>query len=357
MNNPLDFRPALAATVILVVLAAAYKVALSWPGQPGGAPVTYADTLADSVISTAPMSKPVPEPCPPHQQVFSLGGGGNSAARRPWVVRRYVGTVGGQAATAVLQWQTPDSVTGQFYLHRGGPVYALDFFRKRPGPVVLAVDDDSPVHSQLILANLHGPTLVGTWRSAGRQQRLRLHESYAGALRYTFKTVMLAGDYRVLGACDYVPAVEHWALLLSSLAAPPTLRSRLAASPTALRHRLLADSESIDGDATASYRDEVRLNGFQLFSYETSSYSRSYNSTPDVGIKSWLFDLRTGKELTVGSQFKPGYERSLRRLLTRHLLRDPGYADGERRSGFDWRDEKGQPTSLVNLPNLDGRGT
>jgi len=40
-------------------------------------------------------------------------------------VRRYVGTVNGQPATALLDWQNPDSMSGTFYLHRRGPAYRL----------------------------------------------------------------------------------------------------------------------------------------------------------------------------------------------------------------------------------------
>jgi len=279
---------------------------------------------------------------------------GTAAAQRPVVVRRYVGTMGGQAATATLQWQTPDSATGTFYLHRGGPEYSLTF--SQPG--LAEVYDEQGDKEAMgrgtwqLTTSVASPLLVGTWRRAGRVQRLQLRESYAGALRYTFKGRTIFGDYRLPEHCNFVPEMYHLLLALPSpQAAPPALRTRLAGSPAALRRRIWHDYDHHDGDATGTYRDEVRLNDFQLFSYQTSSYVRSYGGTPDAGTQSWLFDLRTGEELDIDSQLKPGYERPLRQRLTWHFLHDPGL-EADRAAGFgDWTDDEGHPTSLLNLPN------
>jgi hypothetical protein len=361
-NIPAAWRTTLAAAVLLAVLALAYLVALHQlaPAPNGVAeqlmlpainarPATLAGTAADTVAAPAP----TPEPCPPHAVVVSEG---SPAARRPWVVRRYVGTVGGQAATAVLQWQTPDSATGSFYLHRSGPEYNLTFNQARPGLVGkvdkgLAGEDEPDQGTWQLTTSLASPLLAGTWRQVGRVQPLLLRESYAGALRYTFKTQIIFGDYRAPENCAYVPETWHFLLMLPSLrAAPPVLRAHLAGSPAALHCRIWKDYDANDGDATGNYRDEVRLNDFQLFSYQTSSYVRAYGGTPDVGTASWLFDLRTGEELDIESQLKPGYERALRQRLTWHFLHDPGLAADREAGVGDWTDAEGG-SSLLNLPD------
>jgi len=264
--------------------------------------------------------------------------------------------VGGQAATALLEWQNPDSATGRFYLHRGGPGYELSFGDAKPG--LVAVYKEQGEQSELdqgtwqLTTGLASPTLAGTWRRAGHSQRLLLRESYAGALRYSFKEYFLLGDFRVPGHCDYVPTVQHTLLTLPHpRAAPLALRAPLASSPAALRRRLRKDET--DGDASSTHRDEVRLNDFQLFSYQTSYYDRTYDGAPSVGTESWLFDLRTGRKLDLNSQLKPGYKQLLRQRLTWHLLHDPGLA-GERTDGLEAWYEYGanlNPASLlVSLP-------
>jgi hypothetical protein len=270
------------------------------------------------------------------------------------VVRRYVGTVGGQAATATLQWQTPDSATGTFYLHRGGSEYSLAF--SRPGRAEVYDDDEDAMRQGTwqLTTSVARPLLAGSWHRAGRVQPLRLHESYAGALRYTFKERTLFDGYRVPEHCDYVPEMYHCLLALSSpRAAPPVLRTRLAGSPAALRRRIGQDCATHDSDATGTYRDEVRLNDFYLFSYQTSSYVRAYGGTPDIATESWLFDLRTGKQLTISSQLKPGYKHGLRQRLTWHFLHDPELAADRAADLGEWATDEGSYTPLLILPDYN----
>lgn len=352
-----SFRLTLAAAVLLAVLALAYQLAVRQPApvatagpptQLAAAQPTRRLAATDAVVARAPAPPPA---CPPQAEVFT---GGSPAARRPWVVRRYVGTVGGQAATALLEWQTSDSATGHFYLHRGGPEYGLTFGQARPG--LAKVTNEQGGENEFdqgtwqLATSLASPALAGTWHRAGRSHPLLLRESYAGALRYSFKEYFLLGDWRVPENCEYVPTVQHTLLTLPSRqAAPPALRAALASSPAALRRRLQDDVT--DGDASSSHWDEVRLNECQLFSYQTSYYDRGYGGTPDRGTESWLFDLRTGKELDIDSQLKPGYERPLRRRLTWHLLHDPGLAE-ERAAGLEqWYEDEANPAALlVDLP-------
>ena len=361
---PASVRLGLATAVLLGVLALAYLVAVRQlvpasaavarqpaPRASSTRPSAQAGEAAATVAT--PARAPEPGPCPPQRTVLSAG---DAAAQRPVVVRHYVGTVGGQAATATLQWQTPDSATGTFYLHRGGPEYSLAF--SQPG-LAKVYDDQGGVDNLRqgtwqLATSVASPLLTGTWRRAGRVQRLRLRESYAGALRYTFKERTLFDGYRVPGHCSYVPKMYHLLLVLPSpWAAPPGLRTRLAGSPAALRRRIRQDCSTHDSDATGTYTDEVRLNAFYLFSYQTSSYVRAYGGTPDVGTESWLFDLRTGQELPIASQLKPGYKYGLRQRLTWHFLHDP-VLEPDRRAGLgDWTTDKGSYTPLLSLPKLN----
>jgi hypothetical protein len=361
---PASVRLGLATAVLLGVVALAYVVAvrqpLLMPAVVAGQPAPRASSARPGALAgaaatpaKAPEPEPEPAPCPPQRTVLSAG---NAAARRPVVVRHYVGTVGGQAATATLQWQTPDSATGTFYLHRGGPEYSLAF--SQPG-LAEVYDDQGGIDALRqgtwqLATGVAGPLLAGTWRRAGRVQQLRLRESYAGALRYTFTERTLFDGYRVPEHCDYVPEMYHLLLVLPSpRGAPPVLRTRLAGSPAALRRRIRQDCSTHDNDATGTYTDEVRLNAFHLFSYQTSSYVRAYGGTPDVGTESWLFDLRTGKKLTIASQLKPGYKHSLRQHLTWHFLHDP-VLEPDRRAGFgDWTTDKGSNTPLLSLPKFN----
>ena len=361
-NMPAAWRTLLAAAVLVAVLASAYRVAVRrlapapmLAARPAIPPATATRPATLTAAAAARVAEPEPEPapCPPQRTVFSAGG---AAAQRPVVVRRYVGTVGGQAATATLQWQTPDLATGSFYLHRGGPVYSLTF--SRPGRAEVA--DDQGDRNALdqgtwqLTTSVAGPLLAGTWRRAGRVQQLRLRESYAGALRYTFKERTLSDGYRVPGDCDYVPAMYHCLLALASpRAAPPVLRTRLAGSPAALRRRVELDCKTHDSDATGTYEDEVRLNDFQLFSYQTSSYVHAYGGTPDVATESWLFDLRTGKALPIASQLMPGYARPLRQLLTWHFLHAPGLAPDRVADLGNWATAEGSYTPLLRLPDYN----
>lgn len=353
---PAAWRTILVSAVLLAVLALAYLLAVRQPapaplrvaGQPmppalTSRPATLATAAADPVATPAPA--PAPAPCPPQRVVVSAG---NATEQRPVVVRRYVGTVGGQLATASLQWQTPDSAMGIFYLHRGGPEYSLTFSRPGLAEVYNDQGDEPDQGTWQLSTSVASSLLTGTWRRGSQVQPLLLRESYAGALRYTFKGRTIFGDYRVPENCAYVPQMYHFLLMLPT---PPALRASLAGSPGALRRRIWKDYDANDGDATGNYKDEVRLNDFQLFSYQTSSYVRTYGGTPDVGTASWLFDLRTGEELDIESQLKPGYERALQQRLTWHFLHDPGLAADREAGVGDWTDAEGGSTSLLDLPS------
>ena len=303
----------------------------------------------DTSVTVAPTPTAATKPeetskCPPQRDKFVS----NPALRRPLIVRRYVGSIGGQMATAVLQWQNPDSITGSFYLHRRGQERDLFFYRKHPGPVVLTVGEEAS-QSQWRLSSAVSSTLAGTWYGEGKQQRIVMHESYAHAVQYTFKPLLLVGsglrDYH----CEQPRERHNFLMVLSPLAGRAALHRQLAPSLAARRRRMWADYQ---GDCKMWYEDQVRLNGFGLLSYQTSFIENPIGGTVSDGTTSWLVDLRNGKFLTIASQLKPGYELSLRRLLSNHFLHDEQFEDYTSQNGWEWRDAQQNPSQLVSLPDI-----
>lgn len=366
MNSPAIFRPALAAAVMLAVPAATYQAAGRRPAQSGIVPLAVAGppmrrpvpvppgllAFATAYKKTTPAPVPAPEPCPPHPLVFGLG---SRAAQRPLRVRRYVGTVGGQAATVLLQWQTPDSITGSFYLHRDGPTYELRSAGPRAGrAVVLAVSpayNDSAPSSQWHLPNRPGAVLAGTWRTATGAQRVALHKSYAGAVQLAIRTRYLRGGQSLVDKsddpdCTTQPSVRYdfWRLPTGPATVPLALRAVLDPTPAACRRTLLA---SLEGDARANYSLAVRLNDFGLLSYQTYYTADPYGGRPQYDVRGSLFDLATGRALTMRNQLRPQYERPLRRLIARHLRHDAKFDDTNKAHNQSWLREEEPPPKVA----------
>lgn len=359
-NGPANFRPVLAATVLLAALLAALLVAYQLRRQPPvPAPVAVArppaplagparfDTLPAATEAAAVPHAPVPVPdsCPPHPLVFSRG---SRAAQRPLLVRRYVGTVGGKAATALLQWQNPDSITGSFYLHRGGPTYALNAGRSRAGGMVLELSaeysNNYAPNSQWHLTARPGAVLAGTWRTATGSRRVVLRESYAGGVQLAIRTLYLRGGESLVDKtddpeCTLQPSVSHdfWRLPAGPATVPPALRAVLNPTPAAYRRML---RENLEGDGRTTCSLVVRLNDFGLLSYQTYHESDPYGGRPGYDVRGSLFDLATGRALTMRNQLRPHYELPLRRLIARHLLHDAKFDDTNKAHNQSWDWEK-----------------
>jgi hypothetical protein len=124
----------------------------------------------------------------------------------------------------------------------------------------------------------------------------------------------------------------------------PALR-RLQPPPLAVRRQQLRDN--YEPDSRTRYSVEVRLNDFNLLSYQTSYMADPFGGRPQPGTKSFLVDLVTGDSLTIASQLRPGYELPLRRLLTAHLLHDYNHEDVD----WEWQQADRPATEqLVDLP-------
>lgn len=280
----------------------AHPVAIETPSIEPAAAKTPPDTVRLPVLAEA-------EPVEPVWRVVN-----SPALRRIRQVHRYVGTVDGQPATAELQWYTPDSVAGSFYLHRTGPGYIMEGTRRKSGPVVLMVDaeDFTSAGGRWYLQGWPGTAvLTARWRDGHRQRTVVMRESYAGAVRYGIRTSLYASDSTGSIEHDFLtlpfPAMVH-----------PRLHPLLNPGPKA-RLRLMDEAREDLCDATN--RLSVLLNGFGLFSYQLEFESRQTDG--HGGRKddqtNFLFDLVSGRPLTVESQLRADYEMPLRRLLARQL--------------------------------------
>ncbi|MBF9223095.1 hypothetical protein [Hymenobacter ruricola] len=345
-----NLRFLLAATVLLLLFTAAFEAAVRWPGQPP--PARRARAAADSVAgeglppepapaaAPAPAAPPAEAPGPPHRDERPVFERGNWWARRPRLLRRYVGTVGGQPATALLEWQTPDSVSGSFYLHRRGPEYYLST-PPPPNPTaqrpirrrgqMLAVDEHEwgPRRGEWRLHGRPGATLTGTWRGGptGRPQPVLLREDYTGGVRLAIQTWWVHGRYSLIDDHGYahsaVPEVRYEFLHLPDPSSvPPALRPVLSPGP-ATRRRLLLESGS--SDCITSQKLSVWLNDFGLLSYSYEEDCNVIGGGGDEQYRHALLDLRAGRWITPESQLIPHYETGLARLQARHLLRDDDY--------------------------------
>ncbi|WP_460585379.1 hypothetical protein [Hymenobacter arcticus] len=284
--------------------------------------------------------------------------------QRPEHAHRYTGTVGSQAVTVELRWQRPDSVMGGFYYHRRPNVYGLTYQKPRVKAKALALavtgspsNYYEPAGTWQFTSGPPGAVLAGSWVRPGQPaQAFVLHESYAGAVRYTLQNLLLTGGPPEPDPIrGRVLTYERTFLTLTQPAAVPgKLQRVLASSPAIRRRQMLAGRES---DADAHVWLEVTLNDFGLFSYQISYDALPFGGQHQNDAQSALFAVATGQPLTVASQLRPGYERPLRRLLSAHLLHDdnPQFdeVNKEHNNEWRWRNKYENPSQLVPLPDLE----
>jgi hypothetical protein len=351
VHTSTNFRFLLAATVLLLLFTAAFEAAVWWPGQPPAAAIVELaapNTAADAV--TVPADTLPTEALAPHPEWRASKSAwrvvSSPALRRVLQVHRYVGTVGGQPATAELQWHNPDSISGRFYLHRAGVEYSWDCARRNKGARVFDFGDDGQWR---LSGQPGGATLRAIWHKSGRRQVVAMRESYAGAVRYGMRRMLFVeiSDTTAGPAYELEASIERDFLTLPAPATVrPSLRRLLNPGPKARLRQLTHVEES---NSVASHRLTVRLNGFGLFSYQACDFSRQTGGTPDVGFESTLLDLATGRPITVESQLQRGYELPLQRLIMQHVLHGPEFDEQDRkRLVDDWGN-----THLADYPDMD----
>ena len=253
---------------------------------------------------------------------------------------RYRGTVGGRP---VLLELTVDSTTdfrrkglrceGSYFYERltGGTLALKTAGPYQPGqPLRLVEDPTGTWQAEQPL----GPGLTGTWTSrTGRRLPFALREDYQGAVRYEMLATTARGH-----ACPPDPemptqyaAWSPFAELTHSylhLLGPDTLRPALRRlqCPVPARRRALvrAEARTDDHDCTLVEQDvRVWLNAYGLLSVSEGEYVNEYNgSRPHAESRPVLYDLRTGRPLTLAEVLRPGADTLLERLAAHQLRRE-----------------------------------
>lgn len=280
--------------------------------------------------------------CPPEPLRFS-------PLATALVFHRYTGTIDREQVTVELGWIRSDSMTGRFYRWRGGPEYRMGSTEQRHEPLVLPVHQsfDFGEAGTWQLIRMPGAVLTGIWvDTSGHRQPFQLRENYTGAVSYEIQAQQLTGgkpDTGYENDCN-VPHFRQEYLHLLGAAGQRRVLRYLQPPPAAVRRRQLR--EKYEFDAQTECGVVVRLNDFNLLSYQATYFADPFGGKPQPGVKSFLIDLVTGRSLTIASQLRPDYELQLRRLLTKHLLQEYGPDE-------DWKwQQTDQPVSeqLVDLP-------
>jgi len=179
-----------------------------------------------------------------------------------------------------------------------------------------------------------GPVLTGTWTSrTGRRLPFMLREDYQGAVRYEMLATTARGH-----ACPPDPemptqyaAWQPFAALTHRylhLLGPDTLRPALRRlqCPVPARRRALVRAEArTDAHDCTQVEESVQvwLNAYGLLSVSEGEYVNEYNgSRPHAESRQVLYDLRTGRPLTLAEVLRPGADTLLERLAAYHLRHD-----------------------------------
>jgi hypothetical protein len=363
----------LAATVLLALFTSAYELALlptktlpssGLRAESGFVALAVAERkmLATPLRQSTPVATSELPPCPAEPIRFVAL---DPMERRPMHLHRYVGTVGGQLATVLLQWPTIlGGIEGNFYLHRGGPQYALALREGlRHQPVFQLRDRADPDGDDPGTWHLTGwpnSVLRGTWHDSTGTRPFLLRESYAGGVQVAVHTLRLEGgraaraSYSDDSPCSISSYYYDYLQFPASRTVAPALRRAIGLPPLIVRRRLRAAYEE-------GYNERRELAEFLLDDFNLLSYLVVRGSTlivhqhGDTWMENYLFDLVSGRELSLASQLRPGYERPLRRLVQWHLRheRQFDFINRAHRATWAWQDSTGKPTRLVALPKAE----
>ncbi|MDO7873816.1 hypothetical protein Q5H93_03660 [Hymenobacter sp. ASUV-10] len=261
--------------------------------------------------------------------------------------RRYEGTVDGRPVLAEInlwleenvyikeQWYPTPKFSGYFYYRATGETGTLGEAHTFPPAQTLETWHSAIVGQYyeriaVLCADQPpgGPLLSGWCRQPGQRRWLpvRLHESYTDGVRYEIlREESDTGDGR-----DDAPATGRVSRDYLHLLGPDTLRparARLQCPPPAARQRacqrLLAHIGELNTDEESL---DVTLNEAELLACTVFWIKES---GPRYYIQSAyrrLYDLRSGRELRLLDQLRPGGRRQLQELLTRRALADTAYA-------------------------------
>lgn len=374
MPASFDFRPLLVATLLFLLLIGVFEAAVRWPALPAARARPAAESItevdsgrvveADSTVLVAPPA-PAPEPelppCPAEPIRFEPPG----PDEQPQELRRYVGTVGGEPVTVLLWWTAVSNVShtsGTFYRHRGGPTYTLARREGTGRQTVLEVvtGPEQEGRGEWRLTGRPGAVLRGTWHDSTGRHAVALRENYAGAVRADVHTLRLRGggggrpSYSTDQSCRRGSYDYQYLRLPRPGAVAPALR-RVIGPPASVRRRVRASYDDAYNNQRAVH---ILLNDFNLLAYQVwRSSTMVLDEHGDYWEEFYLYDLTTGRELTLLSQLRPDYERPLRQLIQRQLLHDPqfDFINREHENRWNWQDSTGRVTGLVELPEIDQR--
>jgi hypothetical protein len=244
-----------------------------------------------------------------------------TAAQRGYL--RYRGTLGGrpvQLELNVLPTTSPylyavgsADIDGLFrYLDSGEVIESLmqGFAASRPLEIERWTDESHKGREAVLCTDQPvGPLLTGTYRLEGHLVPFRVREDYSDCLRYEIlnettgaaepESTFVSRSYvHLLGADTLQPAHARLQCL------PPVRRQRARA---VLAKRLAARQQ-------CNQYLELSLNQADLFAYnleERLEYTGS--SGYETSTRQFLYDLRTGRELRLLGQLRPGgYSRGRR---------------------------------------------
>lgn len=256
---------------------------------------------------------------------------------------RYRGTLAGQPVQLELTIVQPVYIA---YTHPVGSVDEQGLFRYLDSGKVLPIGGSYGVaanqplefeqwgHDSLETAFCTdqpvGPVLTGTYTLGGRSMPFRLQEDYSDCLRYEMLVEETTGP-------PAIRELDHDTLWVSverdylHLLGADTLRPAWARMQCPVpRQRGQARQVVARQLRNGTYRRQsisLHLNEAGLLAYEREEReeyqgSRYYESS----IRQVLYDLRTGRELQLVSQLRPGGPRRLHQLLIRQAMADTAYA-------------------------------
>jgi hypothetical protein len=364
MKASATWRPLLATAVVFLLLTASYKLAVRWsaspPGQrlataalqvgsvPGaGAPVSGSASQAVSPAAACRADQPIVLPT-----VAQLGH------------HRYEGTVDGRPVLAEVNiWLEASNdhdhhvypaLNGFFYDRATGVSSYLGRASAFRPDQWLETWDDYKTYTErknVLCANqLPGGALLTGWCTqpgARRAVAVYLRERYTDGVRYE----ILHEESSVVDSPAHFPGARRVSQDYLHLLGSDTLRpalARLQCPPPAARLRarraLLARLVRADHFTTDERDLDVTLNEADLLACTVSLTQETGPRYYDQSSYRRLYDLRTGRELRLAEQLRPGGLRQLQLLLTRRALADTVYA----RHRDHWRRHQ-----LLTWPNQD----
>jgi hypothetical protein len=346
MKYFLDSRPLVAAVVLFLLLIASYKAAVRWPAPPldwRQANAAFREGLVSD--AGAPVVDPASQAVPP------------AAARhaeQPTVLpspaqlgyHRYEGTVDGRPVLAELTiWleasndedhHLSPALSGLFYDRVTGVSSTLGRAADFRPEQWLETWDDFKTYAErknVLCANQPpgGPLLTG-WYTQPEERRavpVLLRERYTDGVRYE----ILHEESISSGSPADTPLARRVYQDYLHLLGPDTLRpalARLQCPPPAARLRsrraLLAQLARNDQFITNEQSLKVTLNEADLLACTDFLLQETGPRYYDQRSYRRLYDLRTGRELRLTDQLRPGGLRQVQQLLTRRALTDTVYA-------------------------------